>query len=150
MSGGILPIVIERARPEDLPGVLRLLAANHLPQAGIASHLPTAVVARAGGEVVGSAALERYPDGVLLRSVAVATERHGQGLGRRLVMAALDLARTLDAPAVYLLTTTAEAYFPTFQFERIARAEVPPGVQASVEFATACPSSAVAMRRAMP
>ena len=49
--------------------------------------------------------------------------------------------------ALYLLTTTAEGYFPKFGFERITRAEVPPSVQASVEFATACPASAIVMRK---
>jgi amino-acid N-acetyltransferase len=139
--------LIDRARTEDLPAVLSLLAANRLPQDGIAPHVGTAIVARSGGDVVGSAALEPYADGVLLRSVAVAPERHGQGLGHRLVAAALDLARTLGAPAVYLLTTTADTYFPAFGFERIARADVPPSVQTSIEFTSACPSSAVVMRR---
>jgi hypothetical protein len=35
--------------------------------------------------------------------------------------------------AIYLLTTTAEPYFPKFGFERIQRADVPPTVQTSTE-----------------
>jgi len=50
-------------------------------------------------------------------------------------------------PAIYLLTTTAEQYFPKFGFERIARSDVPPGVQTSIEFTAACPSSATVMRK---
>ena len=50
-------------------------------------------------------------------------------------------------PALYLLTTTAERYFPKFGFERIERAEVPLSVQTSIEFTSACPSSATVMRK---
>ena len=46
-----------------------------------------------------------------------------------------------------LLTTTAEKFFPRFGFEQIAREDVPPSVQASVEFTSACPTSAIVMRK---
>jgi amino-acid N-acetyltransferase len=48
---------------------------------------------------------------------------------------------------VYLLTTTAERFFRTFGFERIERAAVPQSVQTSIEFTSACPSSATVMRK---
>ena len=105
------------------------------------------MVARQAGRIVGSAALEVYRDGALLRSVAVAPELKGQGLGRRLTEAMIDLARDLDTPALYLLTTTAQTYFPSFGFEEIERAVVPNSVQASVEFTSACPSTAIVMRK---
>jgi amino-acid N-acetyltransferase len=70
----------------------------------------------------------------------------GSGIGRELVLAALRLARSAGVPAVYLLTTTAEEYFPRFGFERIAREDVVPAVRASYEFTSACPSSATVMR----
>jgi amino-acid N-acetyltransferase len=73
-------------------------------------------------------------------------ERQGQGLGRRLVSAVLEMARQDGAGAVFLLTTTAERFFPRLGFEPIARAEVPTSVQASAEFQSVCPASAVAMR----
>ena len=139
---------IERARPEDLPAVLALLEQHHLPIDGLADHIATTLVARDEGRIVGSAALETYADGVLLRSVAVAPQVQHHGLGRELTVAALELASQLRAPAVYLLTITAERYFPKFGFERIAREDVPQSVRASVEFQSACPSSAVVMRRA--
>ena len=64
-----------------------------------------------------------------------------------LTEAAIALARDRRLPVLYLLTTTAEAYFPRFGFERIERDEVPAGVQASVEFTSVCPASATAMRK---
>ena len=140
---------IEAARPEDADNILRLLEENHLPLEGLREHLGTTIVARENGRIVGSAALERYRDGALLRSVAVSPALQGHGLGRQLTDAALGLARQLDVPAVFLLTTTAERYFPKFGFEPIARAQVPQSVQASVEFTSACPSSAIVMRKSL-
>lgn len=86
-------------------------------------------------------------DGALTRSVTVAPAQQGQGLGRQLTDAAIRLARDLGVPAIYLLTTTAERYFPKFRFERIERQDVPESVRASVEFTSACPSTATVMRR---
>src|SRR3954469_9980093 len=96
---------IEKARPEDLDDLLQLLDESQLPADGFREHLATALVARQAGQIVGSAALEIYRDGALLRSVAVAPEIQKQGIGRELTEAALRLAQELHAPAVYLLTT---------------------------------------------
>jgi amino-acid N-acetyltransferase len=143
-------IRIDRAAPEDFGAVAALLQRCHLPQDGLEPHLPWFMVARQGGRIVGSAGLEIYGDGALLRSVAVDPDVQGHGLGQSLTEATLGLARAAGAPAVYLLTTTAEGFFPRFGFTRIARGEVPAGVQASVEFTTACPASAVVMRSVLP
>jgi amino-acid N-acetyltransferase len=138
---------IDHARPDDVDHVLRLLAQNHLPLDGLRDHLATTLVARQDSHVVGSAALEIYPEGALLRSVAVAPHLHGQGLGHDLTDAAIRLAQDLQVPSIYLLTTTAERYFPKFGFEPVARADVPATVQTSIEFTSACPSSATVMRK---
>jgi amino-acid N-acetyltransferase len=140
---------IDRARPEDVEDVLGLLAESHLPLEGLREHVATTIVARQDGRIVGSAALEIYPDGALLRSVAVAPALQRHRVGRELTEAAIRLAQERHAPAIYLLTTTAEHYFPKFGFERIARTDVPATVQASVEFTSACPSSAIVMRRGL-
>jgi amino-acid N-acetyltransferase len=142
-------ISVERARPEDADAIRALLKSHGLPLDDVASHLGSAVVARHNGGIVGSAALELYRDGALLRSVAVSPELKGQGLGRRLTEAMIDLGRSLDVPAIYLLTTTAQTYFPAFGFEEIDRSVVPTSVQASVEFTPACPSSAIVMRKGL-
>ncbi len=138
---------IEIVRSEDVEELFQMLAGNHLPPDGLREHLSTTLVARQDGCVVGSAALEVYPDAALLRSVAVTPSLQGQHLGRRLTEAALDLAREHEARAVYLLTTTASEYFPKFGFERITRDEVPAAVRTSIEFTSACPASATVMRK---
>jgi amino-acid N-acetyltransferase len=63
--------------------------------------------------------------------------------------AAIGLARRLEVPAIYLLTTTAERFFPKFGFERIQRTDVPATVQTSIEFTSACPSTATVMRKSL-
>lgn len=142
-----MPIRIDLANPGDIADVLGLLAEHHLPPDGLREHLANTLVARQDGQVVGSAALEIYADGALLRSVAVAPALQGQRLGRELTEAAIRLAEERRVPAIYLLTTTAERYFPKFGFERIERGDVPATVQASVEFTSACPASAAVMRK---
>jgi amino-acid N-acetyltransferase len=139
-------MVIEAARARDLAGVHRLLERHHLPLDGVDDHVRTMVVARDGTEIVGVAAVEMYADGALLRSVAVDPAWQGRQLGHRLTEVALTLARQHGASTAYLLTTTAERFFPRFGFERITRADVPLSVQASVEFQSACPASAAVMR----
>ena len=61
--------------------------------------------------------------------------------------AVLRLAQDHGVRTVFLLTTTAERFFPKFGFEQITRDEVPETVRASVEFTSACPASAIVMRK---
>jgi len=142
-----MSVTIERATSSDTDALLALMKENGLPADGLADHVATTLVARDAGRIVGSAGLEVYADGALLRSVTVAPDRRGTGLGGRLTAAALDLAREQKIRTLFLLTTTAEGYFPRFGFQCITRAEVPPGVQQSIEFRSACPASAIVMRR---
>ncbi len=104
-----------------LPQVLDLLTRCGLPQDGLAAHVADALVAVQAGRVVGSAALEHYGDAALLRSVAVDPAWRGQGLGDRLVAAALAHARTRGVADVYLLTETAADYFARRGFAPVAR-----------------------------
>ena len=137
---------IRPAGPRDLPDIIALLEAGKLPLAGLDAHVATTLVARRNARVVGCAALEIHGTVGLLRSVAVDETRRGEGLGHQLTQAALDLARARGLKTVYLLTTTAAEFFPRFGFREIARDDVDPAVQRSVEFTKACPADAVAMR----
>jgi amino-acid N-acetyltransferase len=140
-------MVIRRAEHSDLPVVRRLLDSQHLPLDGIDEHLETMVVADSGSEVVGAAAVELYEDGALLRSVVVSPSVRGQGLGHRLSEAALSIATDHGTRTAFLLTTTAEGFFPKLGFELVAREDVPASVRTSIEFQSACPASATVMRR---
>jgi amino-acid N-acetyltransferase len=131
----------------DFAGVVRLLEAAGLPTAGLEPTLPHFLVAEEGGRIVGGIGLEVYGECALLRSAVVAEGRRDAGLGTHLVESLLRRAESKGAREIYLLTTTAERFFPRFGFAEIPRAEVAAQVQASEEFRGACPDSAVVMRR---
>src|SRR5437773_12294500 len=101
---------IEQARSDDAQDLLGLLERNHLPPDGLLDHLATTLVARQNGQIIGSAALEVYPDGALLRSVAVAPAAQRSGLGHQPTDAAIRMAADLKGPAIYHLTTTADRH----------------------------------------
>jgi amino-acid N-acetyltransferase len=140
-------LTIEHATPDDGPSMVALLAASGLPTAGLTEHLGSAYVARRGGRIVGTAALELYEGGALLRSVAVDEGERGGGLGHLLTERAISEADARELAAVYLLTTTAEEYFTRLGFAVVTREQVPDSVRASVEFQLACPASATGMRK---
>jgi amino-acid N-acetyltransferase len=137
---------VRAATATDYGQVVRLLEAAGLPTAGLQPALPDFVVAEEAGQVVGTVGLEVYGAEALLRSAVVAPDRRGSGLGNELVAGLLDRAGERGIREVYLLTTTAERWFPRFGFARVPREDVAPSVRASEEFRGACPESAVAMR----
>jgi amino-acid N-acetyltransferase len=126
-----------------------LLSDLTLPTAGLEEWWRHFTVAESDGILVGVAGVERYTDGILLRSVGVRPSWRSSGLGRSLVDGVLRDARREGNRDVYLLTTTAERYFPRLGFAEIGRDAVPASVQASVEFKEACPASAVVMHRSL-
>ena len=135
------------AGPADGPAVTALLAA-----AGLPDEVGTGVeclLAEQHGALLGTIALERYGADALLRSLAVAPARRGEGLGEALFGRMLDHARRRGARQIYLLTTTAEAFFAARGFARIDRSAVPPAVRAHPQFTTLCPSTAVCMSRVL-
>lgn len=140
-------ISIRRARPADEAAVSDMLSRSSLPLAGVSDWFDYFWVAEHGDAVVGVAGLELYGTSALLRSVAVDPTWRGSGVGRALVDQVLHAAQEAGTRDVYLLTTTAEHYFPRFGFACISRNEVPDALHASVEFRSACPESAVVMRK---
>jgi arsenate reductase len=142
---GFGTVPIETADPHAIPEIAAFLTANGLPLAGLAEHATQLLVAREGGRVIGTAALEIYGRDALLRSVAVDAATRGTGLGQRLTHAALERARQRGVSRVFLLTETAAAFFPKFGFTSIERSSVPESIRGTIEFASACPASAHVM-----
>lgn len=137
------------ATAADFPSVIRLLEGASLPTLGVPVSLADYLVAEVGNHIVGVVGMERYGTSALLRSAVVESNGRGTGVGRELVERLLARAEAGGVREIYLLTTTAEHYFPRFGFHPIARTDVPAAVQASVEFREACPSSAVVMRKSL-
>lgn len=138
---------IREATQQDLDAVESLLAANDLPLDGVKENFSSFVVADDKGEIAGAIGLEKFGSVALLRSAVVSPNYRGSGVGRRLVEQVLEQASDQGIEDLFLLTTTAEKYFPRFGFSPTARSAVPDSVMASAEFQGACPDSAVVMRR---
>lgn len=138
-------LIFRFAQPADWPDIANLLAAAHLPLDGAQDRLAEFMLAVRAEELIGTAALEKYGDYGLLRSVAVIASEHGRGLGAALTQHLIDRARRDQLLGLVLLTETAADYFPRFGFTRIDRADVPLPIQESIEFKSACPQSASAM-----
>lgn len=138
---------VRPAIPDDLTAVEQLLRASELPLDGVRDAFSTFVVADTGHELVGVAGLEVCCNNALLRSVAVRPEWRSHGVGRALVTRVLSDAEARGVHALYLLTTTAERYFPSFGFRTISRDDVPAEVRETAEFRDACPASATVMCR---
>lgn len=138
---------IRRAKNDDLDAICKLLETASLPLEGVSESIGNFILAEGNAIlVVGAAGLEVYGRFALLRSVVVAPGWQGYGVGRALTGEILSRARSRNIDEVYLLTTTAESYFPSFGFTRVERADVPDELQQSPELRGACPASATVMK----
>ena len=138
---------IRAATSKDLSAVETLLSASNLPLDGVKDNFSDFVVAEDQGEIAGAIGLEKFGSVALLRSAVVSPEYRGIGVGRRLVEQVLERAEEAGIEELFLLTTTAEDYFPRFGFARTTRSAVPTAMKASAEFQDACPDSASVMTR---
>jgi amino-acid N-acetyltransferase len=139
--------MIRRAEESDIERIETLLRGAHLPLEGARHAFRVGFVAEQHAAIVGAVALEMYPDSALLRSLVVEQTAQGKGLGGRLTQAAIDEAQRRGVNAIYLLTTTADQFFPRFGFVTVDRQAMPASIQGSIEFQSACPASAIAMER---
>jgi amino-acid N-acetyltransferase len=135
------------ALPADEPAVTTLLRACGLPYQDIAPHLAHFTVARDGARVVGVIGLETHGSSGLLRSLAVAEDRRGEGIARRLYASLLGKAQQLGLADLYLLTTSAHGFFEMLGFRAVPRDSVPDAIRASEEFRALCPDTATCMAR---
>src|SRR5215216_6095009 len=140
-----LTFTIRRANPTDRESVEELLTAADLPIDGVADALGDFFVADANAAIVGVVGMEYIGAYGLLRSTAVDPAWRGRGVARQLVDRIIAEAESRGTRGLYLLTTTAEEYFPAFGFKVTTRDRVPDEVRATSEFRTVCCASATVM-----
>lgn len=140
-------LTLHRATGVDPDRVAMLLAANDLPYRDVHESPALFFLARVDGEDVGVGGLETYGDAGLLRSVVVPAVHRGRGYGSRLRAALEAEARDHGVETLYLLTTTAAAFFARHGYETVERETVPARIRATTEFDDLCPDSAVCMRK---
>jgi N-acetylglutamate synthase-like GNAT family acetyltransferase len=134
---------------QDLAAIRVLLERAGLPTSDLESARPEFVVIRENGRVVAAGALQRFGSSALLRSVVVAPDRRGSGLGRSVVRELERLARVAQIGQLILLTQAAAEFFGRQGYHVIDRASAPEDMQASEEFSFLCPSSAICMAKSL-
>jgi N-acetylglutamate synthase-like GNAT family acetyltransferase len=134
---------IERTNPSELSSILSLLNDVDLPAEGVKDNISNFLTLKdndddSNFEPWGCAGLEIYGNSALLRSLAIAPEYQGKGLGTVLTEALIQDARERGIKTLFLLTETAEDFFRHFGFRVVEREIVPKDVKTSIEFTKLC------------
>ncbi len=140
-------IAITLVTKEDELAIRHLLAEAGLPHEDFSAHLDHFLVARCGKTVLGAVGLEYEGSAGLLRSLVVAPDERGRGIGTRLYTEMVKCARLAGVRDLYLLTAAAEPFFARHGFRRQERADVPTPIAATKQFASLCPDSVICMKR---
>jgi UDP-N-acetylmuramate: L-alanyl-gamma-D-glutamyl-meso-diaminopimelate ligase len=139
------------ARLEDKPKIANLLDRVGVAHPVLEQFWPSYLVIPGeddGGALVGCVAIELAGDVALLRMLAVAPERRGEGLGYVLVEAATERARSQGVRHLYLVTDGAQGYFgEKLGFTAVDRKDVAPAVAATAEYMLARSKNATWMTK---
>ncbi len=145
----LFQIEITKADDKFRQSIVSLLQAEKLPVKDLPSPLDNFFVAVEDNNVIGVIGLEQYDKCGLLRSMVVNIQYRNKNIASRLVNKLEEKAGSLGIESIYLLTETAMAYFEKKGYEKISRTEVPKSIQASTEFSSVCPDSAIVMKKAI-
>jgi amino-acid N-acetyltransferase len=138
-----------RGRPPRSTAVA-LLQAQGLPVSDITyEHLEHFFFIGSDGSPSGLVGLEIYGSDALLRSLVVGESARGTGLGSALTNHAEQYAASKRVRSIYLLMTTAEAFFQRLGYERIERSRAPSSIERTREFASLCPASSAFMVKSL-
>lgn len=131
---------------KERKGVINLLTEQKLPVSDIdGEKLLYALMY--DGKIIGTAGLEIFEDCALLRSVSIAKDEQGKGLGKMINQQVENYAREAGINCLYLLTTTAKDFFEKQGYCVIKREDTPEAVIQTAEFSSLCPSTAVVMKK---
>lgn len=138
------------ALPADLDRIRQLLASAGLPFEDVdTKRIETFLVVERNGELLATGGVELHGSDGLLRSVVVNETARGSGLGVAITRELETRAQAVGIAALYLLTTTAAAFFPRLGYERFERDAVPEAISRSTEFASLCPAGAACFRKTL-
>jgi amino-acid N-acetyltransferase len=141
---------IRQPRAADLTALKALLDSNALPSSDLTEqHLEHFIILAQSSRVVGAVGLEVHGESALLRSLAVDTMNRGEGLGARLLELIEAHAQECGVRQLYLLTTSADAFFRHHGYTPIERAEVPKSIQRTKQFTDFCPSNAICLSKTL-
>lgn len=143
-------LTLRQADTDDLTYVRTLLERNDLPTADVDSTPGSFYVGYDddGRRVAVGGVEVRGADG-LLRSVVVEQSARGEGNGTTLCAALEERAAAEGVATLYLLTTTADAFFARRGYVEVDRGTVSAAIRETPEFAELCPHSATCMRKSL-
>jgi amino-acid N-acetyltransferase len=138
-----------RARP-GREAAATLLQSASLPASDLTdAHMEHFYFCGPAGNPAGLIGLEICGPDALLRSLVVAPDHRAGGIGGRLLNHAEAEARRMGIRTLYLLTTTAEAFFARRGYVAADREKAPPDIRSTREFAGLCPASSAFMLKAL-
>jgi amino-acid N-acetyltransferase len=130
--------------------VRALLESASLPAADLTDeHMTHFFFSGAPSAPDGVVGVELCGEHALLRSLVVMPSRRTSGLGTHLVEHAEAHARAAGARDIFLLTTTAEAFFRRRGYRAARRDDAPPEIRRTREFADICPASSVFLAKTL-
>jgi amino-acid N-acetyltransferase len=138
-----------RHRPH-LSAVVALLKSVDLPVSDLREdHLAHFFFTGPATHPTGLVGLEFCGEHALMRSLVVTPDGRSKGLGSALVAHAEAHARQQRARSIYLLTTTAEAFFKRRGYVPASRENAPAEIKSTREFSGICPASSAFLTKSL-
>jgi amino-acid N-acetyltransferase len=142
-------LLLHQADDDTIGYVKSLVDENDLPSRDVTAHPDRFYIGYDGDTRVGVGGVETYGTDGLLRSVVVKQSVRGNGLGTELCAALEATAAADGVERLYLLTTTAAAFFRQRGYVEIERGAAPAAIQQTSEFDDLCPTTATCMKTSL-
>jgi amino-acid N-acetyltransferase len=134
------------ASQNSFSAAIELLKKNNLPTEDINPGTQLFVIEE-NDSVIGTIAVEYNFDVALLRSLSISEQKRNSGIGQMLVAFIENYVQKQGVQSIYLLTTTAEAFFLKKGYESVDRNEVPDFIKNTKEFSIICSASSTLMKK---
>ena len=108
------------ATADDVPAMSALIASENLPPFFIEEFLDGFIVSDRDGAMLACGGVEIYGDCAVIRSIVVAPEGRGLGLGRRAAELLMEQGRERGASEFYLFTMDAWPFWQHLGFADVA------------------------------
>jgi len=118
-SAGLAQVTFRGATRDDVPALADMIASENLPPFFIEEFLDGFLIAERGGAMLACGGVESYGDCAVLRSIVVAPEARGLGLGRDIGDRLITVGRERGARHLYLFTMDAWAFWKRLGFEDV-------------------------------
>lgn len=123
-----------------------LLNENNLPTADL-THTTLLYALYDDQQLLGTVGLDIFGHEGLLRSLCVDNGVRKAGYGQLLVNYVEAEAQQKGVQVLYLLTTTADAFFANRGYQAVERDRVPQSIQQTPQFSTICSKTAAIMKK---